>query len=578
MKQAMTNSLNIDGWKDLPWKQFEGEVFRLQQRIFRKSQVNERHEVHKLQRLLLGSRAAKCLAVRMVAEINKGRATAGVDGVKRLSAAEKYQLAESLDIRQPVAPVRRVWIPKPGKNELRPLGIPSMADRAKQALLAMGLEPEWEARFATGTFGFRKGHSVHDAIATIRSSILRAPKWVLDADIEKFFDRVDHAALLRKLDTFPLMENAVRRILQSGALEGSIFNPSTEGTPQGGPLSPLLANIALCGLQESLSMAFKKWSLRDGSSAGRPPVVVIYADDFVVLHREREIVLRCREWIEEWLRPLGLQLHPRKTRVVHTLIEEAGQVGFDFLGHEIRQHKTGKYAVKAALKRVATIIRPTQTAQAHFYRELVELIDHRLTRRTTKLPDFEVELRLIEEMNRKIRGWSNFYQYCNAKVVFSRIDSLLWWKLRRALVRRHRKRGTQWVTQTLLRNAAGQWQFHCPASEDDAAEVALKRLSDTPIRHYYSVRSGYSIYNGDWPYWATRLGRHPAVPRELARDMRRQAGRCPICQERIEAGQKLKQRFVTREVGDRVAFMSQHVHETCLTPSDARTSALMADG
>ncbi len=295
----------IDQWEDLPLEQFKSEVFHLQRRIFGSSQKGNRKKTHRLQKLLLSSFAARCVAIQKVAEINAGRNTAGIDGKKRLTDPQKLRLANSLDLDQDILPVRRVMIPKPGKTEQRPLGIPAMKDRALQAFIALALEPEWEARFTPGMHGFRKGHSTHDAIDIIRASIQFSPKWVLDADIQKFFDRVDHKALLAKIDTFTTLEQALRRILKSGCMEGEVMSPTIEGTPQGGPLSPLLANIALCGLETDLTEYFQQGTTRNAKRPERMPVLVMYADDFVVLHKDRNIITECREFISAWLVNMG---------------------------------------------------------------------------------------------------------------------------------------------------------------------------------------------------------------------------------------------------------------------------------
>lgn len=188
-------------WKALPWRNLERGVFKLQRRIYRASSRGDRKAVHRLQRLLLRSRAAKLLAVRRVSQDNRGKRTAGVDGVKALTPPQRLALAEDLALPEHAPPVRRVWIPKPGTSEQRPLGIPTLRDRAAQALAKLALEPEWEARFEPNSYGFRPGRSAHDAIVAIVLGLCRKAKYVLDADIAKCFDRIDQQALLQKLQT-----------------------------------------------------------------------------------------------------------------------------------------------------------------------------------------------------------------------------------------------------------------------------------------------------------------------------------------------------------------------------------------
>ena len=221
-------------WQDLPWKKYERAVFKLQKRIYQASQKGDTQAVHKLQRLLLNSWSAKCLAVRRVTQANRGKNTAGIDGVKSLDPNQRLQLVKTLTLSQTAKPVRRVWIPKPGKVEKRPLGIPTLRNRAEQALAKLALEPEWEARFEPNSYGFRPGRSAHDAIEAIFKSICHQSKFVLDADIRKCFDRINHQALLSKLQTFATLRRAVRAWLKAGVMEGQQLFPTTEGSPQGG--------------------------------------------------------------------------------------------------------------------------------------------------------------------------------------------------------------------------------------------------------------------------------------------------------------------------------------------------------
>jgi len=522
----MITKLYIDQWEDVPFEQYEREVFQLQRRIFGSSQQGNRKQTHRLQKLLLSSFAARCVAVRKVAEINTGHKTAGVDGERRLTGPQKLRLANSLDVHQDILPVRRVRIPKPGKSEQRPLGIPAMKDRALQALIALALEPEWEARFTPGMHGFRKGHRAHDAIDIIRSSIQFSPKWVLDADIEKFFDRVDHKALLAKIDTFTTLEQALRRILKSGWMEGGVKFATREGTPQGGPLSPLLANIALCGLETDLTEHFQQGTTRNAKRPKRMPVLVMYADDFVVLHKDREIVIECREFISAWLVKMGLNLHPDKTRITHTLDVETGSSGFTFLGHRIQQFHTGKYAVKAAFKQVFTLISPAPEAQARVYQRIATVIDTMLRGSPDRNATQCAEEVLIPRLNRTIWGWSKYFQHCNAKHSFSHLDNRVWWKLWKALRRRHKKRGRTWTVKNYLKMPDGKWRFNCPSSRDDQEVQVMRLFAETPILKHIQLRKGKSYFDGDWAYWGTRLEKYPSVPLELTRLLKRQRGNC----------------------------------------------------
>ena len=225
-------------WNQLPWRKLEVAVFKLQRRIYKASQAGDVTRVHRLQKLLLKSRAAKLLAVRRVTQDNQGKNTAGIDGIKSLKPDQRLTLVDQLGQLPIGSPTRRVWIPKPGKDEKRPLSIPTLHDRALQALVKLVLEPEWEARFEPNSYGFRPGRSVHDAIGAIFIAIEKLPKYVLDADIAKCFDRIDPEALLRKIKTFPTLSHLIRRWPKAGVLDNGVFVETETGTPQGGVFTP----------------------------------------------------------------------------------------------------------------------------------------------------------------------------------------------------------------------------------------------------------------------------------------------------------------------------------------------------
>jgi RNA-directed DNA polymerase len=273
-----TATASVYEWKTLDWKQIEKQVFKLQKRIYRAAQRDDVKTVHRLQRLLMTSWSAKCLAVRRVTQDNRGKNTAGVDGVKSLPPTERADLGRTLQLPKKAQPTRRVWIPKPGtQDEKRPLGIPTLHDRAAQALAKLALEPQWEAKFEANSYGFRPGRGCHDAIEAIFNTVSKRASFVLDADIAKCFDRINHTALLNKLQTFPTLRRAIRAWLQSGVDQGELF-PTTEGTPQGGVVSPLLANIALHGLEEVICTVLVKLRPK-GSRQTWKPQVIRYADD-----------------------------------------------------------------------------------------------------------------------------------------------------------------------------------------------------------------------------------------------------------------------------------------------------------
>jgi len=206
----------MDRWDTIPWKRIQRKVFKLQKRIYRASSRGDVRTVRKLQRLLMKSQSAKLLAVRKVTQDNQGKKTAGVDGVKSLSETQRLILSNNLTLGQKTKPVRRVWIPKPGTEEKRPLGIPTLYDRALQSLVQLALEPEWEAHFEPNSYGFRPGRSSQDTIEAIFKAIGQKAKYVLDADIAKCFDRINHSALLQKIHTSPSLKKPTEEMVESG--------------------------------------------------------------------------------------------------------------------------------------------------------------------------------------------------------------------------------------------------------------------------------------------------------------------------------------------------------------------------
>lgn len=259
-----------EDWHPLPWKVIQRNVFRLQRRIYQAARRNDVKQVHNLQRLLLRSWSARCLAVRRVTQDNRGKNTPGIDGVARLTPNQRWRMVEQLrylDTHHPAA-LRRVYIPKPGKSEQRPLSIPTLLDRALQTRVKLALEPEWEARFEPNSYGFRPGRSAHDAIEAIFNFIRLKPKFILDADISKCFDRISHTALAAKLHTISPLTRLIHAWLKAGILDHGVMSYPEAGTPQGSPLSPLLANIALHGFETAI---------RAASPAQAPAALIRYA-------------------------------------------------------------------------------------------------------------------------------------------------------------------------------------------------------------------------------------------------------------------------------------------------------------
>jgi len=495
-------------WKDLPWRKIERAVFKLQKRIYQASQRGDTEAVHRLQRLLLNSWSARCLAVRQVTQDNRGKKTAGVDGVKSLTPTQRLRLVQTLKLTDSASPVRRVWIPKPGKTEERPLGIPTMQNRAEQALAKLALEPEWEARFEPNSYGFRPGRSTHDAIEAIFNNVCRQPKYVLDADIAACFDKISHMALLAKLQTFPLMRRAIRAWLKAGVMDGNELFPTTEGSPQGGVISPLIANVALHGLETTVAKIHPKAK------------VIRYADDMVVLHPELTVIEAARETVDELLAEMGLELKPSKTTITHTRHQYQGRSGFDFLGFHIRQYRVGKThsgktgGPKPRLLGFKTIIKPSPAAVCRHYQAVKDVINNNLA---------ATQAQLIWRLNPVIKGWSNYYAAVSSNDTFARLSYLTYYKLQSWARRRHSNKSRTWISRQYWRLETGRWLFAPHNSRP------LHRHDETPIKRHIKVRGHKSPYDGDWVYWAKRRGQQPGLPKRVAILLKRQAGKCAKC-------------------------------------------------
>jgi RNA-directed DNA polymerase len=445
-------------WQDLPWKKIERAIFKLQKRIYQASKRGDTQTVHKLQKLLINSNAARCLAVRQITQDNRGKNTAGIDGVKSLKPPERLQLAETLKLNRKASPIRRVWIPKPDKSEKRPLGIPTIQNRAEQALVKLALEPEWEAHFEPNSYGFRPGRSTHDAIEAIFNSTCHKAKYVLDADIAKCFDRIDHTALLNKLQTFPLLRRTIQAWLKAGVIDQGRLFPTEQGAPQGSPISPLMMNIALHGLETHIKTKFPKAQ------------VVRYADDLVALHPDLEETKQIQQTMSKWLAQMGLDRKPSKTRITHTLNQHNGNIGFDFLGFHIRQYKVGQTHTSKSTGRnpkplgFKTIIEPSKEALQKHHKRLKTIIQDNIN---------TSQARLIGQLNPIIKGWTNYYATVSSSKVFSKIAHQTFTLLVRWAKRRHPTKSWQWITRKYWPPEQGKWQFAPPNQKPLRRGLAL---------------------------------------------------------------------------------------------------------
>lgn len=512
----------IEDWNAVNWRTLERYVFRQQRRIYRAEQRGNITAVHSLQCLLLKSWSARMLAVRRVTQDNHGKGTAGVDGVRSVRPKDRFamvtRLADTRTIRP--KPVRRVSIPKPGKAEGRPLGIPTMLDRAHQCLVKMALEPQWEARFEPNSYGFRPGRSCWDAIGAIYSNIHTEDKYVLDADIEGCFDHISHAALLRKLGAPLIIQRAVKGWLGAGIMIGLDRHPTTQGTPQGGVISPLLMNVALHGLEQ---VVYDSYDPPRRKSERYTPIkarLVRYADDFVVLCTHREGIEAAKGAIETFLADMGLGLHDEKTRITHTYQPVDGQAGFDFLGFTIRQWPAGKTRTARRTNGVPLGFGTQITVSKESVNRHLEQT-RGIIRRHRGRPQED----LIVQLSPLIVGWTNYFrmaQGCNRS--FAGCEHVLTQQLLRWAQHRHPRKGMRWIVRRCwTMRPPRKWTF---ASKEGSP---LRHHTDTFHANHCKVRGTASPFDGNLVYWSRRLRGHPLTRTVVGTLLIRQQGRCAWC-------------------------------------------------
>ena len=465
---------NNSSWSRLPWNKFEIATNRLQMRIAKAEREGRKGKVKALQRILTCSYAAKALAVKRVTT-NKGSKTSGIDGILWSTSNQKIQAVESLTRRgyKPL-PLKRIYIPKKDKGKLRPLSIPSMRDRAMQALWTMALVPIAEERADPNSYGFRPKRSTMDACEQcfICLSQDRAPKWIFEGDIHSCFDKISHQWLLENI---PMDKVILKKFLKAGYMDKQKLYLSEFGTGQGNIISPTLALMTLSGLERKVRSA--KGRQRSSEKIN----VISYADDFIITASSKELIEeKVIPIVTEFLEERGLELSQKKSKIAS--IDE----GFDFLGFNVRKYKgklltkPAKANVKSFLTEIRTIIKSNKAAKTE---------------------------NLIHQLNPKIRGWSNYYRNAVSSKAYSYVDEVIYRILKSWMLKRHPNKGKYWINNKYFtKKGFRQWNFHAMTQDKEGNKIPiyLYRASETKIKRHIKIRGDAHPYNSQFKEYFKR--------------------------------------------------------------------------
>lgn len=539
-------------WHGIDWAEAYRHVRRMQTRIVKATQERRWNKVKALQRLLTSSFYGKALAVRRVTE-NQGKRTPGVDGATWSTPDTKMDAVYSLKRwgYQPL-PLKRIYIPK-SNGKMRPLSIPTMRDRAMQALYLLALDPVSETISDEQSYGFRKARSTHDAIAQCylnaryhgnpndSRGARRSAEWIFEADIQGCFDNIDHDWLLANV---PMDASILRKWLKAGYLERNVFAPTQKGTPQGGIISPVLANFALNGLEQAL-----KDALGSKEQCRKAKVnLVRYADDFVITGATRELLEeRIKPAVEKFLAGRGLLLSPEKTKINH--ITE----GYDFLGQNIRRYnsklliKPSRKNVKAFLQKVRSLVRELGAAP---------------------------QLKVIEVLNPVIDGWARYHRHVVSKQTFSNVDNQIWYCLWQWAKRRHPNKINNWIKERYFhRIGERSWMFAVRvggmSEEGEPAYKLLRHAAKLPIERHQKIKADANPYDPAWEEYfekraVWRMEQSTQGRKRIADLWMSQHGRCLVCHQLLEVGDMHVHHLIERcKGGKEIASNEVLLHDTC---------------
>lgn len=542
-------SPQMQDWELVNWKKIYAYVKKLRQRIFRAEQLGQKRKLRKLQRLMIRSKANLLLSIKRVTQINKGKKTPGIDGQIVLTSKDRLELFNQLKtynikyIRP--RPAKRVYIPK--KNgKMRPLGIPIIKDRIFQNVVKNALEPQWEAKFEPSTYGFRPKRSVQDAMVNLftKLSSQSTRKWIFEGDFKGCFDNLNHEYIVDCLTGFPA-KTTIQKWLKAGFIDKNSFNDTDFGTPQGGIISPLLANIALHGMEEELGVRYRpngKYYTLNSKSVG----VVKYADDFVIVCKTKEEAFSMYERLRPYLNKRGLTLAEDKTKVTH--IEE----GFDFLGFNLRQYKTNKG--------MTLLIKPSK-ASVKKAKEIIKDVFSQL--RGRPVGD------LIIKLNPIIRGLGNYWSSEVSKKIFSSLDRYIWIKVRRHLKRLHNNKSFKWIYKIYFKpDYTGASKDKWILTDPHDNKTQLFRMSWIPIVRHEVVKYKNSPDDASLKEYYEKRDKKEFIKNNIMsrRKLAKSSNyKCRICKQSLVGEEELKtNQIVPKKLGGVESYDNlELLHQSC---------------